>query len=53
MDAVNERLDEFDKVEWFDVARKFRPELTWEEFEAMWRDFVEMKQEHERQQKLN
>lgn len=47
------RLDEFDKVEWFDVAKGFRPELTWEEFEVMWEGFMKMKREHERQEKLN
>ena len=34
---------EFDKDEWFDVARKFKPELTREEFEAEWEEFQRQK----------
>lgn len=33
---MNDSLHEFDKVEWFDVCRKFKPSLTWEEYEVMW-----------------
>lgn len=25
-----------DKFEWWDVCRKVRPDLTWEEFERLW-----------------
>jgi hypothetical protein len=37
------RLDEFDKEEWWDVARRVRPDLTREEYEAMWTEFAELK----------
>jgi hypothetical protein len=30
------RLDEYDKTEWRDVCRKFRPDWTDEEFDAEW-----------------
>lgn len=33
------RLDELDKQEWRDVAKKVRPDLTDEEFEKMWEEF--------------
>jgi hypothetical protein len=39
----NVRLDEFDKDEWWDVARMARPELTREQYDEMWDDFLEMK----------
>lgn len=37
------RLNEYDKDEWFDVLRKLRPELTEEEYTAMWDAFHERK----------
>lgn len=37
------RLDEFDKIEWRDVARRVRPDWTDEQFEEAWREFHEMK----------
>lgn len=37
------RLDELDKIEWFDVAHALRPDLTDEELEAMWDEFMERK----------
>lgn len=40
------RLDEFDKVEWFDVAKKLKPGLTRSEYDQMWERFIEMKREH-------
>jgi hypothetical protein len=38
---VTVRLDEYDKVEWFDVCRRLQPGLTWDEYEDIWRDYVE------------
>lgn len=37
------KLDEFDKVEWFDVAKQFLPELTQEKFNVVWDEFQELK----------
>jgi hypothetical protein len=42
------RLDEYDKREWFDVARKLKPGLTEAEYDGMWERFIAMKAEHER-----
>ena len=42
------RLYEYDKVEWFDLARTLNPGLTETEYDEMWARFVEAKQEHER-----
>ena len=46
------RLNEYDKNEWFDIARKLRPGLTEREYEEMWRLFIEAKEEHERKKGL-
>ncbi len=46
------RLNEFDKSEWWDVARRLRPELIEAEYDAMWEDFQRMKREHQRQEQL-
>lgn len=48
-----ERLHEFTKEEWWDVARSFMPELTWEEFEIMWTDFCEQKLKREASRSLS
>lgn len=37
------RLYEFDKEEWWDVARKVRPTLTREEYVRQWAEFIENK----------
>lgn len=37
------RLDEFDKDEWWDVCRRLRPDLTREEYDAMWDEFQQAK----------
>lgn len=42
-DEPTERLDEYDKDEWFMVARSLKPALTWEEFEEMWDDCQKLK----------
>lgn len=38
----------FDEDEWFDLARTFKPELTREEFSEMWKEFVRLKEDHQR-----
>lgn len=43
MNPEEVRLDEFDEVEWFDICRKIKPDLTQEEFDAMWDSFQERK----------
>ena len=37
------RLDEFDHLEWWDVARRIDPAMTWERFERDWDEFVRLK----------
>ena len=37
------KLLELDKIEWFDVARRLRPELTEEQYNAMWDEFQSAK----------
>jgi hypothetical protein len=34
------RLDAFDMIEWWDVARRINPRMTWEQFERDWQEFV-------------
>lgn len=38
-----ERLDDFTKEEWREVARRAVPRLTDEEFDQMWAEFEEQK----------
>ncbi len=33
----------FDKVEWWDMCRRVKPHLTWEEYEELWDEFLEFK----------
>lgn len=33
------RLNEFTKEEWYDVSRRCKPGLTWDEFETMWAEY--------------
>jgi len=37
------RLDEYDQLEWWDVARRLHPTMTWEQFERDWDEFVRTK----------
>lgn len=37
------RLDEFTKLEWWDVARRIRPDMTAEEYDRIWDEFVALK----------
>lgn len=39
---------QFNEDEWFDIARKLKPELTREEFSKDWAEFVKLKEERER-----
>lgn len=39
-DGEEAKLNEFDKDEWWEVCQALRPDLTREEFEAMWVDFT-------------
>jgi hypothetical protein len=39
------RLDEFNADEWFDVAKKFKPRLSREEFDRDWAEFQREKAE--------
>lgn len=38
------RLDEFTKEEWFEVCKHARPDLTEDEFDQLWEDFVAAKE---------
>lgn len=40
------KLTEYDKHEWLDVARLFKPDLTEAEYERMWNEFVAFKAAH-------
>lgn len=41
-------LNEFDINEWYDVYRHFKPDTTRAEFEKVWAEFVEFKEQHQR-----
>ena len=43
--AKGEPLNEYDKTEWRDAARIFKPDMTDEEFEVLWVDFQAAKVE--------
>jgi hypothetical protein len=40
------RLDEFDRLEWWDVARRVNPRITWAEFLRQWEEFQRLKAAH-------
>ncbi len=44
-----ERLDEFDKEEWFLVCKKIKPELTRKKYDKLWEIFTERKQKRGQQ----
>jgi hypothetical protein len=46
------RLDEFNRDEWYDVARILRPDWTEEDFDREWKEFQAAKAEHERKARL-
>lgn len=37
------RLDEYDEIEWRDVCRRVRPDITDEQFAEAWAEFVAIK----------
>ena len=37
------RLDELDRLEWWDVARRVNPGITWAEFLHQWAEFQRLK----------
>jgi hypothetical protein len=37
---------EFNKEEWRDIALVFLPDITDEQYDKMWDDFIEMKRTH-------
>jgi hypothetical protein len=37
------RLDELDLLEWWDVARRVNPRITWAEFLHQWHEFQRLK----------
>lgn len=43
----NARLNEYDKLEWRDVARRLRPKWTDEEFDTAWAEFATLKDARE------
>lgn len=43
MNTDDVKLNEFTKEEWRDVARIVRPDLTDEEYNTMWDDFIQEK----------
>ncbi len=42
------KLNELDKLEWFDVCKKLVPELTDEDYDNMWNDFIQYKKDFEK-----
>jgi hypothetical protein len=36
-------LDELDRLEWWDVARRVNPRITWAEFLHQWAEFQRLK----------
>ena len=51
-DDESVRLDCYDKEEWWDVARRVNPNITREEYDRQWDEFVQMKLERQRQERL-
>ena len=46
------KLNEFDKNEWFDVYRMFKPDATFDEYEEAWASFQQAKAAHEAEKRL-
>jgi hypothetical protein len=41
-----DRLDstsESEKIVWWDVCQLIRPDITWDEFEVLWREFLRLR----------
>lgn len=47
------RINEFDREEWWDVARRVRPDLAREDYDRMWDEFQQEKAERQRRQALH
>lgn len=47
------RLDEYDKDEWREVARRLRPDWSEADFDAAWDDCMRLKAERERRLSLS
>lgn len=45
--AMTVHLNEFDKLEWWDVCRSVRPDITEAEFDRMWSEFQKLKAKRE------
>jgi hypothetical protein len=50
---ADERMNEYDSDEWYDVCKSIQPSLTREQFDDVWADFQAEKAEHERKKTLN
>lgn len=46
-------LNELDKEEWWDVARRVRPDITREEYDRMWEEFQVEKEARLRQREMH
>lgn len=42
-DGPEVRLDEYDEDEWFNIMHPLKPQISREEFHAMWLEFMERK----------
>ena len=40
-------LREYDRVEWYDILKQLKPELTQEEFDESWDELQEIKRKRE------
>lgn len=47
------QLNEYDKLEWLDVAKVLKPSLTNKEYEEMWEEFVAFKKAYLAKLKIN
>ena len=48
VEVSDTRLDEYDQIEWWDVARRLHPTMTWEQFQRDWEEFQCLKGAHGR-----
>lgn len=46
-------LNEYDKLEWWDICKSIKPELTWEEYEEMYKRFCELKERNLKDKEVN
>lgn len=38
------RLGEYDREEWWDICRKLCPDMTREEYDVVWEEFIALKE---------